>query len=515
MKRTRRIISIALAIILAFTLCVPALAADTGKKYEPYRVYTCLGDSVAAGYGTTGYNVPPLCAQQPNAYHTLLANALGADLRQFGWGGFRSHEIRHMIDPDYSITDWTYADNCAGFVHEEDLAERQDAYIKGVEDADILTINIGSNDLFGDALGEVFRVLYAEPDSNETLDKIKENLKNSGNLGAAFVQLMEFAQSIGKLNEALNVAVKAFYRSYETFKVNFDAIVKSVYERNPDVTLVIIGMFNPLKTLSINEGDLLKVGKAADPLMLLMNNYMKNSCKYSDKYIYVDVKDVELHDIAFKQDDFWSAYLAAVHPTDEGHIYMTNQILNALPARGTMPFTDVHEGAWYYDDIYYAWYYKIVYGTTETTFEPESISTRAQAVAMLYRMAGSPDVSGLTEPFTDVQDGYWGSAAIVWAYNNDIIAGYDAVTFGPDDELNRAQFVTILHRYAGKPEVSGELSSMKDADSIAQCYRAAAAWAVEQGIVVGFEDSTFRPDEYVSRAQLAAIIARYDRACHS
>lgn len=511
MKHTRRIISIALALILAFTLCVPALAADTGKKYEPYRVYTCLGDSVAAGYGTTGYNVPPLCAQQPNAYHTLLANALGADLRQFGWGGFRSHEIRHMIDPDYSITDWTYADNCAGFVHEEDLAARQDAYIKGVEDADILTINIGSNDLFGDALGEVFRVLYAEPDSNETLDKIKENLKNSGNLGAAFVQLIEFAQSIGKLNEVLNVAVKAFYRSYETFKVNFDAIVKSVYERNPDVTLVIIGMFNPLKTLSINEGDLVKVGKAADPLMLLMNNYMKNGCKYSDKYIYVDVKDVELHDIAFKQDDFWSAYLAAVHPTDEGHIYMTNQILNALPERGTLPFTDVPANAWYYDDLYYAWFHGMVKGTSDTTFSPNATSTRAQAVTMLYRIAGEPDVSGLTEPFSDVADNFWGRDAIIWGYNEGIIKGFTATTFGPDAELTRAQFVTMLYRYAGLPESGSDLSTVTDAAAVADCYRAAVAWAVEQGIIKGFEDGSFRPDLPISRAQLAVILARYDR----
>lgn len=511
MKRTRRIISIALALILAFTLCVPALAADTGKKYEPYRVYTCLGDSVAAGYGTTGYNVPPLCAQQPNAYHTLLANALGADLRQFGWGGFRSHEIRHMIDPDYSITDWTYADNCAGFVHEEDLAAMQDAYIKGVEDADILTINIGSNDLFGDALGEVFRVLYAEPDSNETLDKIKENLKNSGNLGAAFVQLMEFAQSIGKLNEALNVAVKAFYRSYETFKVNFDAIVKSVYERNPDVTLVIIGMFNPLKTLSINEGDLVKVGKAADPLMKLMNNYMKNACQYSDSYIYVNVEDVELHDIAFKQDDFWEAYLAAVHPTDGGHEFMTQQILNALPERGTLPFTDVPANAWYYDDLYYAWFHGMVKGTSDTTFSPNATSTRAQAVTMLYRIAGEPDVSGLTEPFSDVADNFWGRDAIIWGYNEGIIKGFTATTFGPDAELTRAQFVTMLYRYAGSPESGSDLSTVTDAAAVADCYRAAVAWAVEQGMIKGFEDGSFRPDLPISRAQLAVILARYDR----
>ncbi len=510
MKHTRRILSLILVLVMTFALCAPALA-DTGKKYEPYKVYACLGDSVAAGYGTTGYCVPPLCAQQPNAYHTLLANALGAELRQFGWGGFRSHEIRHMIDPDYQITDWTYADNCAGFVHEEDLAAMQDAYIKGVEDADIITVNIGSNDLFGDALGEVFRVLYAEPDSNAVLDAIKERLQQSGNLGAAFVELMNFAQSIGKLNEVINVAVKAFYRAYETFKDNFDAIVKSIYTRNPDVTLVIIGMFNPLKTLSINEGDLVKVGKAADPLMLLMNNYMKNQCAYSNQYIYVDVTDVELHDIAFKQNDFWSAYLAAVHPTDGGHEFMTQQILNALPERGTLPFVDVPSDAWYYDDLYYAWYNGLIVGTTDTTFSPDKITTRAQAVTVLYRMAGSPNVSGLTEPFTDVPDDYWARDAIIWAYENAIISGYTATTFGPNDKLTRGQFVTIMHRYAGTPAASGDLGVFSDAADIASGYRNAVRWAVANGVISGYNDGTFRPNTVITRAQLAAILARFDR----
>ena len=510
MKYTKRILSFALVLVMVFALCAPALA-DAQKKYEPYKVYTCLGDSVAAGYGTTDYAVPPLCAQQPNAYHTLLANALGAELRQFGWGGFRSHEIRHMIDPSYEITDWHYADNCAGFVHEADLAAKQADYIKGVEDADILTGNIGSNDLFGDAMLDVFEVLYAEPDSNETLDAIKEHLQQSGNLGAAFVELMKFAESIGKLNEVMTVAVKAFYNAYEEFKVNFDAIVKSIYDRNPDVELVIVGMFNPLKTLSINEGSLIKVGKAAEPLVLLMNSYMKSKCQYSDKYIYVDVTDVELHDIAFKQADFWEAYLAAVHPTDDGHKFITQQILNALPERGTLPFADVPADAWYYDELYYAWFNGLIKGTSETTFSPAATTTRAQLVTVLYRMAGSPNVSGLTEPFTDVSDNHWARDAIIWAYESAFIKGYNATTFGPEDGLTRAQLVTILHRYAGSPTASGDLGVFSDSADIASSYRNAVRWAVANGIVNGYNDGTFRPDTVITRAQLAAILARFDR----
>lgn len=191
--------------------------------------------------------------------------------------------------------------------------------------------------------------------------------------------------------------------------------------------------------------------------------------------------------------------------------FITQQILSVLPERGTLPFVDVPADAWYYDELYYAWFNGLIKGTTETTFDPAATTTRAQLVTVLYRMAGSPNVSGLTEPFTDVSDTHWARDAIIWAYESAFIKGYNATTFGPEDGLTRAQLVTILHRYAGSPAASGDLGVFSDSADIASSYRNAVRWAVANGVVNGYNDGTFRPDTVITRAQLAAILARFDR----
>ena len=145
MKHVRKPIALLLALVLAASLlCLPALAADTvPARYARYRGYTCLGDSNAAGYAAEGYKDQP-CTVTPGAYHSMVAGDLGAKLNARGWGGFRSHEMRHLLDPDLEITDWEYADNCAGYVQYNDLESRRDIYIQAVEEADLITVNIGS-----------------------------------------------------------------------------------------------------------------------------------------------------------------------------------------------------------------------------------------------------------------------------------------------------------------------------------------------------------------------------------
>ena len=146
--QVRKPIALLLALVLAASLlCLPALAADNvPARYARYRVYTCLGDSNAAGYAAEGYQDQP-CTVTPGAYHSMVASDLGAKLNARGWGGFRSHEMRHLLDPDWEITDWEYADNCAGYVQYDDLESRRDMYIQAVEEADLITVNIGSNDI--------------------------------------------------------------------------------------------------------------------------------------------------------------------------------------------------------------------------------------------------------------------------------------------------------------------------------------------------------------------------------
>ena len=108
MKQTRKIFTRMLAVLMTVIMIVCALEpcafAKTQETVKHYDVYTCLGDSHAAGYGTTGYVYSRIPA--PNAYHSLVANAVGAKLNDYGVGGFRTHEISYMLDDNYDM-DWT------------------------------------------------------------------------------------------------------------------------------------------------------------------------------------------------------------------------------------------------------------------------------------------------------------------------------------------------------------------------------------------------------------------------
>lgn len=172
------------------------------------------------------------------------------------------------------------------------------------------------------------------------------------------------------------------------------------------------------------------------------------------------------------------------------------------------PFVDVPEDMWCRAEVEYVWKHELMKGVTETTFEPNSGMTRAMFITVLYRMAGSPSVEGMTEPFADVAENFWAYDAIVWGYNEGIIKGFTETAFEPNRIIDRAQIVTMLYRYEGSPAVEGELE-FADAASVAAPYRDAVLWASSNGIVAGYDNGTFRPGNTATRAHMAVIIARY------
>ena len=213
--------------------------------------------------------------------------------------------------------------------------------------------------------------------------------------------------------------------------------------------------------------------------------------------------------------------------TEGSHCGTCNEILSVstvIPAAGhkfeggiqctvcgeyvPFPFVDVPEDMWCRSEVDYVWKHGLMQGVTATTFEPNSGMTRAMFVTVLYRMSGSPDVTGLTEPFTDVDESYWAYNAIVWAYNKGVTKGVTATTFQPKVDITRAQLVTMLYRNEGEPDGSAPLNFVDNA-AIAEPYREAVAWAIKNNIVQGYEDGTFRPNKIATRAHMAVIIARF------
>ena len=181
-------------------------------------------------------------------------------------------------------------------------------------------------------------------------------------------------------------------------------------------------------------------------------------------------------------------------------------------AEAPLPFPDVTEGDWFYDAVRYAYETGLMDGVGDNLFAPNSQTTRAQLVTILYRLEGEPEVSG-TSGFTDVEADTWYTDAVVWAAENGIVNGVSETEFAPGKDITREQLATILFRYAEAKgyDVSAraDLSAYPDADQIQSYAAESVAWAVAEGLIQGFEDNTLRPAGNASRAQIATILMRF------
>ena len=112
-----------------------------------------------------------------------------------------------------------------------------------------------------------------------------------------------------------------------------------------------------------------------------------------------------------------------------------------------LPFSDVVEESWYYDAVRYVYENGLMSGTSTTMFGPDIATSRGMIVTMLYRLAGSPAITEEAR-FSDVEAGQWYAGAVSWAASNGVVSGYSDDLFGPNDPITREQMAAILYRYA-------------------------------------------------------------------
>lgn len=173
-----------------------------------------------------------------------------------------------------------------------------------------------------------------------------------------------------------------------------------------------------------------------------------------------------------------------------------------------MPFTDVGMGSWFYDNVKYCYDNGLMIGADASSFAPEGTVSRGQVVTVLYRLAGTPSVAGQTCPFTDV-DKSWCKDAIVWGYNAGVVTGYDDNTFRPDECVTREQLAAFVYRYANDgAAASGKTLAFTDGSLVSDYAVPAMNWCINKGVVIGMGDGTLYPQGGSTRAQFAAMISR-------
>ena len=199
-----------------------------------------------------------------------------------------------------------------------------------------------------------------------------------------------------------------------------------------------------------------------------------------------------------------------------GDVSVLASFVKEQAGEAVLPFTDVEEGAWYYDAVAYIYDKGMMTGVTDTTFEPDATTTRGMIVTMLYRLEGEPAVDNAAA-FADVAAGAWYEKAVAWASQNGIVNGYGDDLFGPNDAITREQMAAILFRYAqykGLEAVTLEenLGAFEDAGQISEYAVQAFNWVVGQGLMTGVTDTTLEPASSATRAQVATILMRYCEA---
>lgn len=169
-------------------------------------------------------------------------------------------------------------------------------------------------------------------------------------------------------------------------------------------------------------------------------------------------------------------------------------------------FTDVEPGSFYADAVAWAVEEGITLGTSATTFDPNGVCNRAQAVTFLWRAAGAPAPEGREMPFADVKPGTFYYDAVLWALEQGITNGTSATTFGPNDPCTRAQIILLLWRAENSPAAEAS-AKFCDVDPESG-YAEAVWWAVAEGITQGTTDVTFSPNLNCNRAQIVTFLWR-------
>lgn len=172
-------------------------------------------------------------------------------------------------------------------------------------------------------------------------------------------------------------------------------------------------------------------------------------------------------------------------------------------------FTDLGGvGTWYHEAVDYALRNDLMGGYGDSRFGPNNDLTRAQLAQILYNKEGKPTVTG-SSVFTDVADGAWYANAVTWTATQGIVSGYGNGMFGPNDPITREQLAVMLWRYSGSPAATNKELHFNDESEINGFALEALRWAVENGIINGYGNGQLGPQGRATRAQVAQMLKNF------
>ena len=427
-KAIKKTLAVILSILMlsgSFVCFAAELNQDAvNAHYGQYENYVLLGDSVACGYRdemsendmlwndsvneSTYYRVP-------GSYADILANAIIEDgsMTALAGPGFRTIEMRYMLEDDYR-------DECTDpylfwpshlYVYENQVCEChgekmlpgaehfRDLFKKSIAEADLITLGVGGND-WGAYLGWVINKILEEQNvADEYINELADMFKVGPFSMDTIEKAVEIAHIAGALPALLQALPEALNYGLGNFYTNWDIMIQDIYDLNPDVTLMVLGMSdNSVKGKNYDyngvEGEPVATEEETDPtkaavmstivdfIMGIGNAPMIEGAKKFG-YTYVDTDGTTYVDS---------------HPDAAGHVFIANKIIEALPnAEVYGQYTDLSTGHKYYNDIEYCLLNGILAPKSETEFGTEDAITEGEVVNAINILTGKEKRSDETD----------------------------------------------------------------------------------------------------------------------
>ncbi len=343
----KKVFAIGLVITLIISSVLMCYATElnqdaVNEHRGQFKKYVLLGDSVASGYRDVmsdeddaynkAYQETTYC-RVPGSYADVLTKAIIEDntMTAFAGPGFRTIEIRYMLEDDFTETDeYMFHPAQLDSVGNAGSGEYRKAYQNAIAEADLITLGVGGND-WGAYLGWVISDIFEKENvADKYMAKVHEIVANSPFDVEMVEDLVELAHVAGALPEVVATLPQALSYGLGNFYKNWDIMIQDIYDLNPDVTLMVLGMSdNSLKGKyygyngeegkpinSENTEPSAVVTTIVEFIMSVANGPMIDG-EEKFGYIYVDTAG--------------TTYVES-HPDADGHVHIANKIIEALPS---------------------------------------------------------------------------------------------------------------------------------------------------------------------------------------
>lgn len=579
MRKMKKLLSLVLCVALAVALMIP-MSFVSAEESNMHGI-TTMGDSVSTGYGLiqdtdwgNGQLTPTadgkleyvkrplgMHVMVPNSYSGIVAQKLGINFsNKDSWyynhcrAGFRTIEEIRMLDPEYDASmmgdimsdQFILGQTGHSEMTPEELAAFRAEGQQDIKNSKLVIIGLGMSDL-GVPLTLAFNLLFEEiaqagganPKEIETVtNATTEVMNNGGSAEQVLLTGLGVAESIGYLPQAIISFIRAELQSEVGFANNYKQLVKTIFDLNPNCTVVALSMINTFKDLTLTGISPVKAGKIADIGVGIFNSVIKSASPGSQyDYRYCDIVDTPLKGystpslaisaVTLQLINTYNEYFDNLHPLEEGHAWIADRIMETLgsdfslglsdgvtpvnPPAANERFADVHHGDWFYEAVEYCASRGFMAGTDNGIFSPNVALSRAMVAQILYAMENKPG-GAPGGKFSDVKDSDWFAAAVNWCAQAGVVAGMDDGTFAPNANVTREQLATMLcsyTRFKGKDATAtGNIDQFSDVGRVSSWAADNVKWAVGHGIMAGKDGNVIDPTGNATRAEMAQMIYR-------